>query len=124
MQHNFEYCYVEQAQDTLDVECIGNTCIKMFNDLGYYWYICIETNLGFTKVLQHGPYLDEHVDDSFQIIYNKMSYDEKKLCNLIDKDLSNRKRDITQAFIVDPSDSDDALKRTYQEYEQRNNSQL
>lgn len=97
----------------------------MFNDLGYYWFIQIGTNLGFTETLQHGPYSDAGVipANSFEVLYNKIPYDENKLCRLIEKDLTNARRGITQAILVEKAESLDALHQVYMDYyEQRNNS--
>lgn len=118
MDKSFEYFYVEQPQDTLTVPCIGNTCIKMYNDLGYYWYLQITTNLGYSEILQHGPYEDESAipANQYQILYTKMAYDEKKLCNIIAKDLQSPKRGITQASLVDVSEAENAVKNMYRKY--------
>lgn len=45
-----------------------------------------------------------------------MAYDEKKLCNIIAKDLQSPKRGITQASLVDVSEAENDVKDMYRKY--------
>lgn len=103
MRKSFEYLYTVKAEDNLDIEDIGNTCIACYNDLGYVWFLIIETTLGRTEIKQFGPF---HVDFDifsygFNFNYQVMDYKESKICNIIDKFLNDNHKVITQAEIFD-----------------------
>lgn len=110
MQDTFEYVCVREALDTINVEDIGNVCLKAYNDWGQTWYLCINTELGDTYITQLGPIIDDHICTGFfDFSKLKMPYSEKKLHTIIDKFLNDTKRSITQAFEITTEEFIDVL---------------
>lgn len=55
MKLNFKYFYSRSATGDLEVEDIGNCSIEANDNLGNFYYLLIETNMGFTKIFEYGP---------------------------------------------------------------------
>lgn len=100
---NFEYMFIEQAQDSLDIEDLGHVCLNAFNDEGEEFFLYIDTEYGWSKIIILGP-LNADMEELpyyLNINYTKMEYNEKRLYQTINNFLNNDKRMITQAFQVD-----------------------
>lgn len=97
----FEYLQRVVVEAQLDVDNIGDCCIKAFNDIGEAYYLIILTELGYTEVLEYGPCLVDFdmLQNNYQIKYNKFEYNQGKLERIIDKFLNDGKRGISQAMI-------------------------
>lgn len=109
---NFPYVYELKSLDSLEIEDTGNVTIKCFNDIGYVFYLKIETDLGWTTVKQFGPIILDTFKDSYNYSYSysRKEYNEKNIKKLIDTFLNDSKRFITQAFIITPEEFDSKLK--------------
>lgn len=107
----FEYCYMTQATGQIDVEDIGNVTIQGFSDLGKQYLLSIHTELGDTKILEIGPLpIDcslpkELYPNRIGITYDRIEYKESKICNRIEKFLSNPL--VTQVLVVEFNDVKD-----------------
>lgn len=114
MHKSFDYLYQLVAQDSLEINNIGNTCIHMFNDLGYEWYMIIETDLGECSIKAFGPL---HVDKEnyfnmgFKFECFHFDYKESIICNRIDKFLNDPKKSITQAVVCDREEAYSKLQK-------------
>ena len=102
----FEYSQRVVVDAELDVDNIGNCCLRAFNDLGEAYYLIIKTELGYTETLEYGPCLVdlEMLQNNYQIKYSKFDYNEGKLERIIDKFLNEGKRAISQAEVCDLAD--------------------
>lgn len=118
MKQTFEYYFVEQPMDTLEIPTVGCVCIKAMNDFGDTWYLQIHTNLGNTQVVEHGPYseVENPLSTSYNYNYTKMAYDEKRICNRITKFLQDARRDITSAEIVYDEEANKSVGGKYDEF--------
>lgn len=101
MTGHFEYVYVRQSQDTLDIDDIGNCYIETCNDSGECFYLAIRTCLGISRVVEYGPYADGIRVPNVVANFNQFEYSEKKLNKIIYTFLNNPGRDITQARELD-----------------------
>ena len=116
MRKTFEYLYTIRAEDTIEIEDIGQCCIQAFNDLGYYWYLIIETELGRSTVKYMGPF---HADDDlmnnfnkgFRFDYSITDYKESRLSNVIDTFINDPKKNISQVLLVDNEAAFDDLSK-------------
>lgn len=112
MNKGFDYLYQYVAQDTLEVDDIGNTCIHVLNDLGYEWYMTIKTELGRSVMKTFGPF---HVDGNdsfswgFRFECSSFDYKESQICGRIDKFINDPKKSITQAMICEEDEAYDKL---------------
>ena len=99
----FEYFKVETAMDSVDIEDIGNVCLRCSNDDALEWYLKIKTELGWCYVTQYGPLRidSNHLDTAFYFSFQPFEYSEKKLYKTINDFLNNPKRTITVVEIID-----------------------
>lgn len=107
MNKSFDYIYTVQAEDSLEIEDIGNTCIHILNAMGYEWFMIIKTDLGDTLVKTFGPF---HVDlndyfKGFNFNFSKFDYKESRICTIIDNFINDPKKNIIQAMECDPEEA-------------------
>ena len=103
MQGFFEYFYSKSAFGELQIDDIGDCCIQANNDEGLFYYLLIETNLGWTKILEYGPCAPDfdELPKAVGCNFSRIEFDERKIMKRIDEFLNNRFRNITQAQLVD-----------------------
>lgn len=103
MRQNFGYFYSSMAIGQLDVDDIGNCAIEANNDEGNYYYMVIETNLGFTKMFEYGPVQPDFNEmcKSVTCTFDRIEFNEKKISKRIYSFLNAPGKNITQAQIVD-----------------------
>ena len=112
MIKKFEYLYTIKAEDSLELEDIGNTSIHILNDIGYEWYMIIATELGKTQVKTFGPFhvdIKNYFDKGFNFNLSSFDYKESKICTLIDNFLNDPKKNISQAFECEANEAYDKL---------------
>ena len=95
-----EMCYMEQ----LDVEDIGNVCIRAISEHELEYYIITKTILGKTFILKFGPILPDlqALWSGFSVNFNKIDYKEGKIIKEISTMLnnSNPKDKIAKAEVI------------------------
>ena len=103
MRQSFEYFYSQTALGELDVEDIGNCVIEASNDLGMFYYLSIQTQLGWTKITEYGPATPDFNELPKSVVckFDRIEFNELKINNFIRMFLNNNKRGITQARLVD-----------------------
>jgi hypothetical protein len=103
MRQNFEYFYSREAIGNLDVEDIGNCSIEANDDLGNFYYIVIDTNLGFTRIFEYGPCNPDfnELPKAVGCTFNRIEFNEKQIQKRIYSFLNAPHRNITQAQLVD-----------------------
>ena len=77
----FEYMYTQTYQDVLEIESVGNTCLRAFNDDGEEYYLYIHTDLGETEILEYGPIVPDInlLPHSVHYSYKRIEFSESKL---------------------------------------------
>lgn len=108
MNKSFEYLYELVPQDCLEIEDIGNTCIHILNDLGYEWYMIIETELGDCCTKTFGPFhadIKDYFNWGFKFEFSSFDYKESQLCSRIDKFINDPKKSITQALVCESKEA-------------------
>lgn len=85
----------------LEINDIGNCCIKAFTDDGYYSLLIIKTIMGESTIFTYGPLLTdfEELPKNISCSINRIEYNPKKISIIIDKFLNNR--GITQAMEIE-----------------------
>lgn len=114
MHKTIDYLYQLQAQDSLDIEDIGNTCIHILNDAGYEWYLIIETELGETRLKNFGPFCIDKPDwfiRGFNYNYFVIDYKEQRIISIIDNFINDNKKLITQAFTCEYEEAYEKLSK-------------
>ena len=78
MKQDFDYAYDYVATAQLQLDSIGNTCIKAVNDLGDTWYLIVDTQLGVTNLTTFGPlYLEgNQIQKTFSFYRDTFDYNE------------------------------------------------
>lgn len=85
-----EYSYTQSAAAALNVEDYGNCAIEANNDDGFFWYLVVDTALGWTRVLEFGPVsIDkEELPETFNCSYSRFEFRGPKIVKTIDKFLN------------------------------------
>lgn len=98
----FEYLQRIIVDSQLEVEDIGQCCILGRTDMGEENYLMIRTELGWTEVIQCGPFIPHLgiLPDYININYTRFEFNQNKIVKLIDKFLNDGRRGITQAEVV------------------------
>lgn len=88
--------------ESIDIEDIGNTCIKAVAKNGAEHYVITKTILGKTSILKFGPVMPDlpELCIGFSVSYNKIDYKEGKICKEISMLLNNPKVEIEKAEVV------------------------
>ena len=99
MTRDFEYFTKVVVNASISIEDIGNCAIRANNDLGSFWFLIIQTELGFSEIFEYGPFIFnvEELPKSCNWFYKRISYSENALSKIIDKFLNDGYRCITQA---------------------------
>lgn len=107
----FEYLKTEQFMDSIDIDDTGNCYLQAYNDEGFEWLLSIETDLGFSKIKEVGPFiLDSNVlHSNFYYYQNYFEFKEKKINKVINDFINNPRKQITQIFIIDKETFNDKL---------------
>ena len=109
----FDYFFTRTAFGQLDIEELGNCCIEASDDKGQFYYLIIDTKLGWTRIFEYGPCLPDfnELPKSVSCTFDREEYNEKKLSKRINMFLNNPKAEITQARVLeDESEAFDNLK--------------
>ena len=102
----FEYLQRVVVDSQLEVENLGECCIRGRNDFAEEFYLIIHSEMGMVSVYDYGiatPDLDE-LPDNVTIKFSRFQYNSHKLETLIDKFLNDGKKFITQAEVVSLDD--------------------
>ena len=93
----FEYAGVRTYTGAIDIEDIGNFCIRCTTIDGLEFYLCTKTILGKTYILIFGPVLSdlESLLDAFSISYQKIDYKEKIIKKIVLSFINDPKKEIT-----------------------------
>lgn len=95
----FKYFYITEASDAIDIENLGNCFIEAYNDFGARFYLWIQTDLGFTKILEAGPYAEVNIPTkTANISYTQIEYSDSKITKRIETFLNSPKYMIRQAI--------------------------
>ena len=114
MRKSFDYLYLLQAQNSLEVEDIGNTCIHILNDAGYEWYMIISTELGETQIKTFGPFhvdMPNYFNRGFNYNYTCIEYKESRISNMIDNFINDGKKLISQAIVCEKEEAYEKLSK-------------
>lgn len=115
MRKSFDYLYTIQAEDSLEIEDIGNVCIHILNDIGYEWYMDISTELGETYIKTFGPFnvdITDKFSHGFNFNYMYIDYSESRICTQIDRFINDSKKLISQAMTCDSEEAYEKLFNT------------
>lgn len=99
---NFEYDFQSVALGDLNVQNIGDVCLLANNDLGDYYVCRIRTILGWTEIIQFGPFCDIVSPLSATVSYKKFEFKQNKVINEIRDFINKPKANISQVQITEP----------------------
>ena len=101
--NSFEYFFTRTSMGELEVEDIGNCTIEASNDDGMFFYLNIQTNMGWTKITEYGPATPDcaELPKSVYCGFSRIEFDSRKICKKIQEFLNSPTRNITQAQVVD-----------------------
>jgi hypothetical protein len=117
----FDYFRVITSADSIDIEDIGNCCIRAFNDAGAEFILIIESSLGQCRIFNYGPIMVDidTLPKNVGCFYQRMAFNQPKVAKIIRDFLNNSKYNITQVELID---KEEALKdcRSIIEYMKQN----
>ena len=106
----FKYNKVSVATDSVTVEDIGNTCIRVITEEEECYYLLIKTKNGKSTLITYGP--KELEEDSLlnkvNYSYEKIDYSSKKLSIIINTFINSPKNK-QKVINVQPIDSTEML---------------
>lgn len=106
----FKYNKVSVATDSVTVEDIGNTCIRVITEEEECYYLLIKTKNGKSTLITYGP--KELGEDSLlnkvNYSYEKIDYSSKKLSIIINTFINSPKNK-QKVINVQPIDSTEML---------------
>ena len=99
----FEYLERVVVEAQIDIDNIGDFNLLCRNDVGDEFYMIVRTELGWTQLLEYGPYTPDlaQLPLNYNIKYSRFEYNQGKLERAIDKFLNDPKRMISQAQLVE-----------------------
>lgn len=98
----FEYNPQMVFMNQIEVEDLGNFCIRCTNDFGIEYYFLVRTSLGKSYFLKFGgayPDLDL-VTDTFTVEYKKVDYKESTIVKEADRFINDGKKLITNIEVI------------------------
>ena len=99
----FNYFYEKRVNADIEIEDIGNCAIQAYNDDGKSFFLIIKTDLGLSSICTYGPLIEE-LDLLPKVVnckFERITYKESKLKEIIDKFLNNPYNGITSAIEID-----------------------
>lgn len=101
-----EYYLQKIVNGILDVEDISNCAVEANDDIGNYYYMIINSELGYSKILEFGPVSLDHsfLNTAYQK-FKTIEYSQTKLKKVLFEFLNNDLRKITQAREVSVEDA-------------------
>lgn len=109
---NFEYMYVAEALDSINIEDIGQCALCATNDTGKEYYLVIKSLFGWVRIVEFGPFfvgVDQLLGE-FSFTQTEIEYSMRKVANRIEKFLQNPKRQITQVREITREEALERLK--------------
>lgn len=87
----FEYLHQITAQETIDIDDIGNTAVQVFSAYGETCVLIIKTIDGISQIIEFGPInVDiEELPDKVAYSYERCQFNQRKLVGRIDKFIQN-----------------------------------
>ena len=101
-----EYYLQKIVNGLLEVEDISNCAVEANDDLGNFYYMIINSEMGYSKILEFGPVSANH--DFLSTAYQKfktIEFSQSKLKKVLYEFLNNDLRKITQAKEISVEDA-------------------
>lgn len=97
-----EYSYNQTATAAISLEDYGNCAIEANNDEGLFWYMIIDTQYGWTRIMTYGPInpVSPQLEEKCVCSFERMEFNGQKIVKAIDKFLNTERKKllpITQA---------------------------
>ena len=91
-----EYAYELKAGDCLQLDQPGNCAIEANTIDGLFFYLIIDTRLGWTRIMEYGPVnpLTEGMEDSCACSFDRFEWNTKKLTKAVDTFLNKNRNKI------------------------------
>ena len=106
---NIKYSPVSVMSAEIDIDNIGECCLKAEDELGSLYYLIISTDSGVAKTIKFGPIQGEsgYEPNKSKVEYESIVFDAKKLIAKATYFLTGNK--IVNAEVIDKSEAVDEL---------------
>ena len=111
MRNRFNYAYESTSNSDIQIDDIGNVALEGINLQGQKFILYIKTILGFTYILEYGPYCnDERLINFCKSQFQKIEYSEYKINKIIDKFINNPRYMIYQVEEIEEQEARDNIR--------------
>ena len=88
----FEYLQQITAQESIDIDDIGNTSIQCFSSYGETKVLIIKTTDGISEIIEFGPVNTdiEELPDKVFYSYQRMEFSQQKIYKIINKFINDQ----------------------------------
>lgn len=100
----FEFANEWKPTNSIDIDNIGNFCLEAIDEEdGFYYYLMVKTTLGTSTIISYGPVVPdvELLPDNYNINFQRLQFNDKKMNIWISKWLNDRMKKITGAYIIE-----------------------
>ena len=90
-------------QNLIDIPQLGNFALEAIDEEnGFYYYFLMKTSLGTSVVFNFGPIIPDfdNLPDTYNVTYQKLSFNDKKMKLFVSKWLNDSKKKITAANLI------------------------
>lgn len=93
MGKTFNYNPVSMFSNEIELESVGNVCLRLTTSLNTWYFLVLRTSLGETTSLEFGPLVPdcELLPDTMIVTFKRFDFSEKTCNSMISKFLANRR---------------------------------
>lgn len=106
----FEYLQQITAQESIDIDNIGQVCLQVFSAYGETKVLIIRTTDGISEIIEFGPVNTdiEELPDKVFYSYQRMEFSQQKIYKIINKFINDQI--VQQVFEVSFEDAKKVIK--------------
>lgn len=99
---NFEFDIEHIANNSIEIDDIGNICLVGVNERGLEYYLIIKSDLGIVQTIEYGPLQPdfEQLPPTVNYQYSRFEWNQVKVLNTIKSFLNNSKYALKQVEII------------------------
>jgi len=99
---NFEFDIERIANNSVEIEDIGNICLVGVNEKSLEYYLIIKSDLGIVQTIEYGPLQPdfEQLPPNVSYTYNRFEWNQNRVLGIIKSFLNNSRYALKQVEIV------------------------
>lgn len=99
---NFEFDIEHIANNSIEIDDIGNICLVGVNERRLEYYLIIKSDLGIVQTIEYGPLQPdfEQLPSNVDYRYSRFEWNQAKVLNTVKSFLNNSKYALKQVEII------------------------